>query len=219
MSFLDPVARIEREHAANTARVDDFKAKVETLKASLHGNADFDTLDQADEAIAVLERKLTLAEGVAANSAERLAAAKAEADKKAEADEKRKLDREAEAGTKRLRAMEALIFKLRDERVWLADIDARCAAAGVMSVEERVRRGPSRTLPAITETKLVWFGPDGTRYGSDMMTDNEGRWVKATDRVQREVVDVIREEMTLPGEMPERLTDALHLVDLQGRSL
>ena len=147
-------------------------------------------------------------------------AAKAEAAAEAEAkvSERAAIEREA-------RANEALVHEIaRDAEKLRAKLDKlgehvdRAKAAGVEDAEVRVRRGASRTLPAITQTVTAWFAPDGTRYGSDTTHDAEGRSVKATDRVQREVVDVIREEMELPGEMPERFADAIKLVRLDGRS-
>lgn len=148
-------------------------------------------------------------------------AAKAEVAAEAEAkvSERAAIEKEARANEPLVHEIARDAEKLKAKLDKLAEHVERATAAGVEDAEVRVRRGASRTLPAITERKTVWFGPDGTRYGSDMTHDKEGRSVKAADRVQREVVDTLREEMTLPGDMPERFVDAIKLVDLQGRPL
>lgn len=167
----------------------------------------------------LLAQEVEIAEGVVSHWRGVVANLEKEAAEKAKVAERAASEKEA-------RANEALVCeiardaeKLKTKLAKLEEHRARAKAAGVEDAEARVRRGPARTLPAITQTVTAWFGPDGTRYGSDMTHDAEGRSVKATDRVQREVVDVIRDEMTLPGEMPTRFADAITLVDLQGRVL
>lgn len=164
------------------------------------------------------DRRDAAAEALALSN-ERAELARAEVVEKAAAAERAAIEKEARANEALVHEIARDVERLRAKLDKLAEHVDRAKAAGVEDAEVRVRRGASRTLPAITQTVTAWFGPDGTRYGSDMTHDAEGRSVKATDRVQGEVVDVIRAEVTLPGEMPERFADAIKLVRLDGRSL
>jgi len=95
----------------------------------------------------------------------------------------------------------------------------RGARPFILDAETRVRSKPGRIRPAITEKVTAWFGPDGRRYANNLATDEAGRTIEATDRVQREVVDVIHAESQDPPSMPSRFADAIRLVDLDGRAL
>jgi hypothetical protein len=227
MSFLDPVARIEREHAANLAREDDFKSKIEGLKAEQQKDADFDTLNAIDEQIVTLERKLKLAEGVTANSAERLAAAKAEAAEKAGDDEHKADTRQSEKDVKIVRELDALVRQVAAKRDELAASIARTAAANdrrgarpfVLDAERRVRERLGRTIAAEFVERDVWrdgAGREPMQFRQDAtgnLVPIEAGFTKVREHVQ------VRPERHEPASMPTRYVDALRLVDLEGRPL
>lgn len=167
-----------------------------------------DLEDRRDAAAEALELSEQRAEQARAEAAEKAAEAERAAVEK-EAEKLKSLVREIAEDSSKLKAK---IAKLEEHR-------ERARAAGVEDAEVRERRQPSTKLPAMTQTNHAWFDTEGNRYGSDYGHDDEGRWVKMPGREQREVVDVIRAEMTLPGEMPERFASAIRLVDLEGRPL
>lgn len=220
MGFLDPVARAEREHAANEARVEDFKAKIEALKANQHGTEEFDTLDHIDEQIATLRRKLTLAEGVAANSAERLEAARAEAAEK-DADAKHAAEeKQTKADTalvaKAAKAGEALIAALEA----LESSNARTAAYNaqrgsrpfILDAETRVRQIPAKTRPAVYDERVVWEKGDGSRPFR-YRQDSSGEMVPAEAGFTRKVVnECVRPERQIPATMPDRYSELLPIL-------
>lgn len=140
-----------------------------------------------------------------------------------EADEKEKAAERA-AATKEARSLRTLVDEIANDATKLkAKIDKleahreRAAAAGVPDAEFLVRSKPGRIRPAIMDDpKTVWFDGNGRRFATNMTTDIGGRVIEATDRVARQVVDVIREESQDPPSMPTRFVDAIKLVDLEG---
>lgn len=148
-------------------------------------------------------------------------AAKAEAAAEAEAkvSERAGLEKEAKATEALVREIARDAEKLADKVAKLEEHRKRAEAAGIPDAEYRVRSKPGRIRPAITETKQAWFDPSGRRFASNYTTDASGRTVEATDRVRREVVDVLQEEGQDPPSLPLRFAAAIKLVDLEGRPL
>jgi hypothetical protein len=97
---------------------------------------------------------------------------------------------------------------------------SRGARPFIDDFEARVRREPPQVSPAVRETVTAWFDPDGTRHGTNQRYDERlCRWVLAPERVQREVVDTLREEDVYAGVMPSRLAELVRLFDLTGRQI
>jgi len=218
-------ARSLSELHADLAAIPAERAKLElALEEIEHALPDL-LVDDPEQSVAALAEKARLQgelAGIPAREAAlvaRVAEIEDEADKKAKADARVAVEKEAAKFAPLVLEIEADGRKLKEKLDRLEQHRDRAKAAGVEDAEASVRRGPSRIVPAITETKLVWFDAEGRRFGSNFTTDREGRQVKAPDRVQREVVDTIREEYVEPGAMPERFADAIRLVDLKGRPL
>jgi hypothetical protein len=141
---------------------------------------------------------------------ERIAALEVEAAEKAKTAERATIEKEADGPMATLvRKIEADAAKLAADIERLEEHRARAQAMGVADAEYRVRSKPGRLRPAITERVTAWFSPDGKRYGSNLTYDDSGRVIKATDRVQREVVDVIHPEVQESPTLVGRLVDAL----------
>jgi len=212
---------LTQERAATIGEIDAIAAEREEIESEMPHLREFEPsrAANADDRLVELSANEANRRRRLAYIDEGIAKLEAEAAEKAKADERAALEKEARASEALVREIARDAEKLAGKIAKLEEHRARAQAAGVEDAEQRVRRGPRQTLPAITETVVAWFSPEGKRFGSDMMLDHEGRWVRATDRVQREVVDTIREEMTLAGDMPERFVNAIKLVDLEGRKL
>lgn len=184
-------------------------ADVEAALPDLHVNDPA----QAIEAMTELARFKATLDAIPTREAAllaQIAKMEEEAAEKAKAAERAAIEKEADGPMAALtRKIEADAVKLKADIERLEDHRARAQAVGVRDAEYRVRSKPGRIRPAITETVTAWFGPDGKRYGSDLTYDESGRTIKATDRVQREVVDVIQPEVQDQPHMATRFVDML----------
>lgn len=137
-------------------------------------------------------------------------------------------ERRAAADGKLIREAEALVEKLAAK---LADIEAsrertdqinanRGDLPFVEDAETRIRRRPGQLVPAITEKQKVWMDADGSRFGDRLRWDVPlGKYVECPDRKLVEIDVVIRPELQLPPIMPDRLADAIRLVNLAGEQV
>jgi hypothetical protein len=118
---------------------------------------------------------------------------------------------------------EKLAAKLKRLEEMRATIDAANAVregrAYLSDGEFQVRQIPGEFHPAITREDDVWVDRDGNPV-SDQILDDQNRWVANPKAVGKGVVTtVLRAAQQLPPRMPERLADALHLVNLGGEQL
>ncbi|MBA2127184.1 hypothetical protein DLM45_13270 [Hyphomicrobium methylovorum] len=212
----------DKAHKALDTAVSHHALAVASLDAHRLAPADpgdFSAIKEWDATDAALARDVDIAAGVVTHWQGVAARLDEEAAKKAAAGEKIAAEKEVKQYELLVREIVADSVKMKAKIDKLEAHRERARAAGVDDAEMRVRRKPGRVVPAITETVAAWFDPTGRRFGSDMTHDANGLVVKAKDRMQREVVDTIREEHELPGEMPTRFANAIKLVGLEGHPL
>lgn len=173
--------------------------------------------------VAAAEEALEFAENAADRA--RVEAAERLADAEHAAEEKR-----AQADVKLYRDIDGLVTKLVEKLREADASNARTAAVNerrgsrrfILDAETQVRQRPARVEPAIVEEREVWRSPSGetpTFYS----TNEAGELIPAgmnsgAFRLVREKV-VLREEQTIPARTPERLAEAVRLVDLHGEIL
>lgn len=93
----------------------------------------------------------------------------------------------------------------------------RGTRAPIVDGEYRVRSRPGKVQTRIVDTNRVWVDAHGEVVKAEVWDDRNGRYIRNPEAVKQ--IDkefVVREEMQLPPEMPERLADAIKLVNLQG---
>lgn len=228
MSIFDPVNRAEREHAADQARIVDLRSQVESLRQRKKADQDFDTLDRIDGQLADVERRLRLAEGVAESSAARLADAREKAEAMRADAAYAAAERQAKADEKIVRDIELLARKIADKRDELAASISATAKANanrgarphIANAEERVRKLPARTVPAVTRREWGWIDAKGGRP-SQLRDDGKGKLVPDDGRPYewREIEVTVATERFEPATMPESFLSAFKLVDIAGRPL
>lgn len=226
MNMFDPVAKLEREHAANLARVEGLKVEIDVKgaqkDAQLQAGASFEALVAADAEIQELNRKVIIAEGVAANSAERLAQAKAEAEDRARLAKSAAMQKRQRVGIK---SIGTLLSDCRDLRIRLREAVAEEKAFEdfaaqhrdlpyIESPERAARMTPTRTFPAVTRREWAWINEKGERP-SQLRDDGKGRLVPADGYAYdwREVEVVVQQERVIPATMPPRLSELLEALD------
>ena len=229
MSIFQNADRAERQAAADQARVASYRSEIQAKESSPRDGVSFEALVSADEEAHALRRKLAIAEGVAARSAELLEKARAGAAERAAEAKHSAEERNAEADKKLVRELDALIRKTAAARDQLASSVARTAAYNaargdrpfILDAEARVRQTPSFTRAAVFEDREEWQGPAGNTPG--LFRQNEkGDLVPADHCGPYKLVRFrhqVRAEEFVPAKMPSRYADSLVLVDAEGRKL
>jgi len=225
MGIFDPTERAERQNAADIARVASIRRELEEKETRTRDGVSFDALVAADEEVQALHRKLTIAEGVAARSGTLLEQARADAATRAADAEHAAEEKRATADAKIVREVDALAVKLADKLAELEASRVRTAAENakrgsrpfILDAEERVRRQPARTIPAIFETRELWVDAEGRQPG-EFRADGTGKLAPADHGAyERKRVPVqVQAEQFTPAKMPTRLAEAVKLVNLAG---
>lgn len=187
--------------------------------AGLRKHAEKDDLLARDAAIAaeVLKHWTEVVGRLDAEAAEREIDAEHAVEEKKVAAEAKRLPEEYRAWA--ARGVE-LLSQMQASR---ARTDAINAKRGdrpfIVDTEFRVRQRPGEFIKAITQTDSVWVNADGEVVSSHT-ADGMGKSIPNPDAVrQEERVFFLRQEQQLPPTMPNRLTDEIRLVDLEGRQI
>jgi hypothetical protein len=223
--MFDKTARPQREHDVNVARIEAFQRELTALLARDVDDQTFDDLVAHDGKLEELRRKISIAEGVATGSGKRLgdALAIAAAERaKAKNDE---MLRAGKACQKRVRAIFDKIASLKPELEWLAEHveeferynrHERGALTFAPDAEVLIRTIPARALPAEYRDEVVWEDGGGRRPLT-FRRHESGELIPIEQGFTRKVIKVCQaEERILPARLPERLCDAITLVDVAG---
>lgn len=221
--------RLEKAQDAHTAagdRLAAFTAERAELAAKCEAEADFEAGVKLRDELAVFDRKIEAAKGALAHTQKTLADAQA-AEVKAEG------DRAHAAAEKRAKSDASLVLetldmidklaanlaKIEEGRALIEEANAkRGDRPFITDAEKRVREIPAQTLPKITRFEEQWVSDTGERPGM-FRANAAGEMVPADHRSysKRKVEVVERAETHIPARMPERLADAVRLVDKGGR--
>ncbi len=217
MVFLDPLARLEREHAANQARVTALEEEIAQREGQPQESASFDALVAADEEVQALRRKAIIAKGVADNSATRLAdAIAAEAERTADAAHKTE-EKAAEADRKLVRAPLATLEKL------IAEIEAvdssvqrteqynarRGERPFIPDAETRVRQRPGELIPAAINESECWMDEAGNPVPATIWDHSNFKHVHNPSAVRHGLFRRVEREAIQLTSMPKRLAKLL----------
>lgn len=227
MSIFDPAARARSAHEADVKRRLALETSRDALASSLTGSVEYEARLDLKRRRHDLDMQVEAAREAEAHSARVLERAMAAAKEK-EADARHAAaEREAEAGKKRVRAILAKLDALvGDDLEWLREHKAKTASVNadrgprpyIADAEERVRRQPVRTIPAVYEEREAWVRQSDGARPMTFVTNRAGALVPQEagfERV-REWVRV-QQERAVGGTMPESLLTALLLVDSEGR--
>ena len=227
-AFFDRVERLERQYAADAARVELFRGQIADKLAELEQAEEYeDKVARADE-LGVLERNLPLAIGVAERSAGLLEQAKAQRVVEGRIARHAELNRKAEADKKREKRIDATARELAELLKAKAADDAeldrfnreeRGDLPFIIDAETRLRQKMGQPTPPVISRANVWVDAAGNVVKGEI-ANREGRWIKNPAAVRQEQ----RETILRPGEptrpLPfKRLADEIRLINLSGEQI
>jgi hypothetical protein len=227
MAIFKTLPYLERTHAADVARVANFQKQIDALDRQANSGT-FEERAIAAGKAATARTNLAVAEGLAGESLRKLQEARAEADIKEADAEHRAEEKQAEVD-KRLvleaadlsGKLAALLSKIEASRQRTEAVnEARGDRPLIPDAEFRVRNRPGKFISKIVETNRVWVDAAGNVVKGEIYDLRTARWIQNPAAVRQENREfIVRNELQLPPEMPERLADVIQLIDLQGQQI
>lgn len=205
------------------------EAEIRELKSASIDEGDFDQVIARSERLHALNRILAAADHAVKTQEGRLSDKRAKNEKVRELRKNEVMRKTAEVDKKRFRAIFTSIEKLQAELTWAADHVAEYERYNrnerpadlplVLDAEALLRYRAGTKIPEKFEEIDVWRDAQGREPTQFRMVNGERvpvgieAYTKSKERV------CIQTARTVPGGMPERLADAIRLIDIEGKPI
>lgn len=232
MNALPAFNPVQSEEAALRKAMErraQIAAEEDELKTTPIDEGDVDQAIDRSERQHALARKLAAADQAVKVQSDRLEAVRAKNEKVRELRKNEAMQKEAKASTKRAQAIFTSIEKLVPDLKWVAEHVAEYERYNrnerpadlppVLDAEALLRYRAGTEIPAKFEEIDVWRdarGREPTQFhvvNGEQVPAGIEAYTKSKERV------CIQTARTIPGGMPERLTSAIRLVDMEGKQI